>query len=327
MTDRILIRFASGEDQIEARRDHRGRARPPVRRRPEPRARDPGLARRPGRVADVPGPGSPRRRAFPDGGGPRRRGSSGGTALRRRSPGPAERGEDPPARGHGALERRSDRPFQRRRAPRPGLRAGAPADARAGRGIGPERRGSGARREARGAGEGRGRALRGAAERHHAAQPRERARRRRAGHPAPGRKPDRSPVAGGPGHDARKGDPRRHRDAGVPHGPRRFRIGAGHRAHPGDGEALPGTRRLAHSPPAQPHAHGGVHHGRGVGHRPAERFAGGLHHPRRQGRAALLEPHPGQDRPTHGRRLHRAQVVHRAGRRRARAPEGESWRR
>ena len=56
VTDRLLIRFESGEDQLEAQDIIEDAPRPPVRRRAQPRARDPGLAGRPGRAADVSGP-------------------------------------------------------------------------------------------------------------------------------------------------------------------------------------------------------------------------------------------------------------------------------
>ena len=137
--------------------------------------------------------------------------------------------------------------------------------------------------QARRVGEARDRALRGPAERPDAAQPGQRARRRRAGHPEAGREPDRRPVARCAGHRAGEGDPRRHRDAGVPHGPRRIRDGARDGTHAGDREALPRAQRRADPPPAQRHAHRRVHHGRGVGDRSAKRLAGGIHHPRRQG--------------------------------------------
>ena len=53
------------------------------------------------------------------------------------------------------------------------------------------------------------------------AQPRQRARRRRADHPAAGRRPRRRAAAGRAGHRARQGHPRPHRDARDPHGQRR----------------------------------------------------------------------------------------------------------
>ena len=52
------------------------------------------------------------------------------------------------------------------------------------------------------------------AEHHHAAQPRQRARRRRAGDPAARRGPHRDPVAGRAGRGARQADHRPHGDAG-----------------------------------------------------------------------------------------------------------------
>ena len=55
------------------------------------------------------------------------------------------------------------------------------------------------------------------------AQPRERARRRRADHPAAGRRPRRRAASRRAGHRARQGHPRPHRDARDPHGQRRAR--------------------------------------------------------------------------------------------------------
>ena len=97
---------------------------------------------------------------------------------------------------------------------------------------------------------------------------------------------------------------------------------------------VPGTAKLYHERNGRPillqrrrHAHRRVHHRCGVGDRPAERLAGGVHHPRRQGRAALLQPHAGQDWPRHGRGVHRAQVVHRDRRRRCASAGRRSSRR
>ena len=59
-------------------------------------------------------------------------------------------------------------------------------------------------------------------------------------------------------------DSRRHSDTGVPHGPRRVRGGARVRACPGDGEALSRPQRRADPPAAQRHADRRVHHRRGV---------------------------------------------------------------
>ena len=62
-----------------------------------------------------------------------------------------------------------------------------------------------------------------AAEHHDPAQPRQRARRRRADRPAAGRRPRRRAASGRAGHGARQGHPRPHRDARDPDGQRRAR--------------------------------------------------------------------------------------------------------
>ena len=244
----------------------------------------------------------------------------GGAALRGRSPDPVERGEASPAGDHDAREGGADRSVHRRRAPRPGLRSRTPSDARADRRIDRQRRGSGARHPNRRVGEARDRALRGSTE----TSPRSAIASTSSGvaEPVIQKQGESRIVVQLPGvqDTARAKEilgrhPRRWSFAWSTASPRRRSRGG---AHSGNGEALPRTQRPTDPPPAQRHAHGGVHHGRGVWDRSAKRLAGGIHHPRRQGRQTLFEPHRGQDRPGHGRRVYRAQVVHRVRRRRAR---------
>ena len=72
------------------------------------------------------------------------------------------------------------------------------------------------------------------AEHHDAAQPRQRARRGRAGDPAAGRRPRRRPAAGRAGHGQGEGHHRPHRDARAAHGRRQQpRRAAAERRRPG----------------------------------------------------------------------------------------------
>ena len=127
-----------------------------------------------------------------------------------------------------------------------------------------------------------------AAEHHDPAQPRERARRRRADHPAAGRRPGRRAASRRAGHGAREGHPRPHRDARDPHGQRRSG-----RARSGDRRQRAVRQRPVHR--ARRRAGAGAAAGR-ADRRPHQR------------RAARLRPAHQRARRAHQPRRHRARA-------------------
>ena len=161
--------------------------RPALHRRAEPAVALAALADRAARAADVPGPGPARRRALPDAGRHEGGADQEGRGADRRHPHAAARQEHAPRRHHARRQRR------RRALPRP-----RDADRRArpaGRPVARPAVDRGAPTAATSSSTGslkpeaaRARAGHGAqAEHHHAAQPRQRTRRGRAGDPAAGR--------------------------------------------------------------------------------------------------------------------------------------------
>ena len=139
------------------------------------------------------------------------------------------------------------------------------------------------------------------------AQPRERARRGRADHPAAGRGARRRAAAGRAGHRARQGHPRPHRVARDPHGQRR----AG-RARVGDRRQRADRQRPLHR--ARRHAAGGAppggahrrpHQRCAAGLRPAQQRAGRAREPRPHGRAHLQGSDARERRQAHGDRAGR----------------------
>ena len=115
------------------------------------------------------------------------------------------------------------------------------------------------------------------AEHHDPAQPRQRARRRRAGDPAAGRRPRRRPAAGRAGHGQGEGHHRPHRDARDAHGRREQRG-----AHGGDRRRPGAVRhralRRARRPAAHRQAPGAAHR------REPDRRAARLRRPERRSR-------------------------------------------
>ena len=117
------------------------------------------------------------------------------------------------------------------------------------------------------------------------AQPRERARRGRADHPAAGRRPRRRAAARRAGHGARQGHPRPHRDARDPHGQRRARARSRRRSR---GSVPFGSDLFTErgGTPAAGAAPGGAHrrpHQRRAARlRPAQQRAGRAREPRRR---------------------------------------------
>ncbi len=207
-----------------------GSERSELHRRPQPAVALAEVADGDPRLADVSGSGSARRRALPDAGRHEGGADEKGRRAHRRHPHPAARQGHPPRRHQPRRRRRVD-PLSRCGGPHRGAHVAARSASRP-RLAGVRRRHRlQAHRHAE-TGCRQARAVRRDHPEHHdAAQPGQRARRRRAGDPAAGCRPRRRRVAGRAGHGQGQGHHRPHGHARDAHGRRQRRGALGRDRH------------------------------------------------------------------------------------------------